>query len=154
MNNNIHAISRAIITDQNHILLCQTLDLKNNFYFLPGGHIENKETAEQAIIREIKEEIGMPCIVKQFFGCVENIFTPSKNTICHNHEYNFVFDVQIQNLTKDEKPPQQEKHIEFMWIPLKNIDLINLKPSCINKLLKLWLHQPNNNQLYSYITKK
>ena len=56
--NNIHVLSRAIILDQEHILVCKTRDLPISFYFLPGGHIEHGESAEAAVIRELLEESG------------------------------------------------------------------------------------------------
>ena len=36
----IHVLSRAAVIDQHEILLCKTLELEKNFYFLPGGHIK------------------------------------------------------------------------------------------------------------------
>ena len=42
----IHVLARAVIIDQDNILLCQTLDLPVSFYFLPGGgHVEHEESA-------------------------------------------------------------------------------------------------------------
>lgn len=35
---------------------------------LPGGFIERRETAERAVIREIKEETGLETRIKKFFG--------------------------------------------------------------------------------------
>ncbi|MDP1975362.1 MAG: NUDIX domain-containing protein, partial [Alphaproteobacteria bacterium] len=59
--NNIHVLSRAVIIDQDHILLCKTLDLQINFYFLPGGHVEHGESVCEAVLRELKEESGAEC---------------------------------------------------------------------------------------------
>lgn len=47
----IHVLARAVIIDQDNILLCQTLDLPVSFYFLPGGHVEHEESASSALIR-------------------------------------------------------------------------------------------------------
>lgn len=78
MNNKekIHVLSRAVIIDQGNILLCKTLDLKINFYFLPGGHIENGESARTSLLRELKEETGFDCQEKRFLGCLEYSFEP------------------------------------------------------------------------------
>ena len=65
MNNNIHVLARAVIVDQNHILLAYDprphpqhyYEFDRQFYHLPGGHIEFKESAKNALVREIKEVI-------------------------------------------------------------------------------------------------
>ena len=71
MNNQekIHVISRAVIIDKNNILLCKTLELEISFYFLPGGHIENGESAENSLLRELQEETRFTCHIKKFLGC-------------------------------------------------------------------------------------
>ena len=53
MEKNIHVLARAVIIDDSKIMLCKTTGLNNNFYFLPGGHIENNEKAEDALLREL-----------------------------------------------------------------------------------------------------
>ena len=56
--NNIHVLSRGVIIDQDHILLCKTLDLPISIYFLPGGHVEHGESVETSLLRELMEETG------------------------------------------------------------------------------------------------
>ena len=84
--NNIHVLSRAVIIDQQSILLCKTLDLQANFYFLPGGHVEHGESVRESILRELMEETGSSGKIKRFLGCLEYSFEFSANSICHNHE--------------------------------------------------------------------
>jgi ADP-ribose pyrophosphatase YjhB (NUDIX family) len=57
MNNNIHVLSRAVIIDQGHILLCKTLDLPVSFYFLPGGHVKHGESVESAVLRSLRKAV-------------------------------------------------------------------------------------------------
>ena len=63
--NNIHVLSRAVTMDRDHILVCKTLDLPISFYFLPGGHVEHGESAEDAVLRELFEESGAHCNIKR-----------------------------------------------------------------------------------------
>lgn len=137
--NHIHVLSRAVIIDEDHILLCQTLDLKTNFYFLPGGHIEHGESAENALLRELLEESGAKAYVKRFLGCLEHSFEPGHNSICHNHEYNFIFEVESGALKKHLSVPQLEEHIKLVWIPLSKLGEIDIRADKLKNLIPQWL---------------
>ena len=137
--NNIHALSRAVVIDQNYILLCQTLDLPISFYFLPGGHIEHGESAENAVLRELLEESGAQARIKRFLGCLEHSFEPEHNSICHNHEYNFIFEAEAGGLKKHMDIPQLEEHIKLIWMPLSELGNIDLRAQPLKKLIPEWL---------------
>lgn len=145
----IHALSRAVIIDQEHILICKTLDLDPPFYFLPGGHIEHKESAENAVLRELMEEANAHGRIKRFLGVLEHSFTPGHNSICHDHEYNFYFEVESDALKFPSNPKQTEKHISLHWIPLKDLDKIDLRPTPICALLSQWLKDPITAKFHS-----
>ena len=147
--NNIHVLSRAVIINQNHILLCKTTDLPLNFYFLPGGHIEHGESAETALLRELVEETGAKSCIKRFLGCLEYSFELGQNSKCHNHEYNFVFEAVAETLTVDNKLPQREKHIELIWIPFSEIAKIDFRAEPFKTLVPLWLTSSSANVLHS-----
>ena len=38
---------------------------KNIYYTIPGGHLEDKESYEEATLREIKEELGIDIKIKE-----------------------------------------------------------------------------------------
>lgn len=137
--NNIHITSRAVIIDEGYILLCKTLDLSSNFYFLPGGHIEHGESAEEAVKREMIEEGGFQVSIKRFLGCLENSFEPGHSSFCHNHEYNLFFEAQSKHLNHTTLIPQREEHIEMQWLLLERIHEIDVRPEALKAILPLWL---------------
>ena len=142
MNNSqdkIHALARAVIIDNEHLLVCKTLDLPQAFYFLPGGHIEHKESAEQAVLRELQEEAGAHCSIKRFLGCFEYSFVPGHNSICHNHEYNFIFEAESPSLKRAIPIPKMEDHMELLWVTLASLNEIDFRPEPLGKLLPQWL---------------
>lgn len=147
--NNIHVLSRAVIIDKNHILLCRTLDCHVNFYFLPGGHIEHKESAENAVLRELMEETGAVCAIKRFLGCLEHSFEPGHSSICHNHEYNFIFEAESETLKKHIPISKLEKHIDVLWVPISELPSIDFRPEPLKELLPLWLDASKNHVFQS-----
>ena len=147
-NKHIHVLSRAVIIDDGHILLCKTLDLQSNFYFLPGGHVEHGESVEKALLRELLEESGAVCTIKRLLGCLEHSFEPGRLSTCHNHEYNFIFEVTSDSLKKNNQIPQLEEHIQLMWIPLYQIAEIAFFPELLKTLIPNWLNSSDENSRF------
>jgi 8-oxo-dGTP diphosphatase len=72
----------AIITKVEHgaqyvLLVLRNTEPYKNFWSIPGGHIDAFETAEHAVIQEIKEEVGMD-IQPEFLFYFDEII-PEKN---------------------------------------------------------------------------
>ena len=142
--NHIHVLSRGVILDAGHILLCKTLDIPVNFYFLPGGHVEHGESAEDSVLRELQEEGGVVCTVKRFLGCLEHSFEPGHNSICHNHEYNLVFELASEGINASTPIPQCEENIALTWVPLSSLNEIDFRPEPLKTILPEWLASPVN----------
>ena len=145
---NIHVLSRAVIIDQGHILLCKTLDLEVAFYFLPGGHVENGESVETALLRELMEETGNQCKIKRFLGCLEYSFEPGHSSICHNHEYNFIFEIE-SDMTLENPIPQLEEHLILIWVALNKLNEIDFRAEPLRKLIPEWLRAGPNHTFSS-----
>ncbi|MCX6045988.1 MAG: NUDIX hydrolase [Chloroflexi bacterium] len=60
-----HNQSKILLTRRNH-------DPYNNFWCLPGGHIDQDEPARAAAIREVQEETGLD-FSAQFFNYFDEI---------------------------------------------------------------------------------
>lgn len=144
----IHTLARAVIIDNEHLLVCKTLDLPQAFYFLPGGHIEHAESAEQTVLRELQEEAGATCTLKRFLGCLEYKFEPGHSSICHNHEYNFIFEADSPQLKQAIPIPRLEDHIELLWIPLTDITTLDFRPEPLRTLLPQWLNTSHMNHSF------
>lgn len=141
----IHNVSRAVIISENHILLAYN-PINFSFYYLPGGHIDPGESSESAIIRELKEETGFYFKKNKFLGCLEYFFDCKYyGKGCHEHEYNFIFLMESDNLKYGVIPEQQEEHIYFKWIPLVDLMYLYLEPKPLAELINLWINSENDN---------
>lgn len=62
----IVAVNAIIVTDDNRFILTQRADTGR--WCLPGGLVEFGETIQGATVREVKEEIGIDCVIEKLVG--------------------------------------------------------------------------------------
>lgn len=107
----------AIIQNNNQILCVQRGPSKYAYvshkYEFPGGKVEVGETKEQAIIREIKEELHIDIINPQFYLTVEHTY-PDFAIVMHS----FLCVTETQQLTLTE-------HIDAKWLKNSELELLD-----------------------------
>ena len=156
--NNIHVLSRGVIICQDHILLAYDprkqpnhyYELNASFYYLPGGHIDFDESAQNALIREMKEEAGFEAGIEKFLGIIEHAWHfPGDEVCCHTHEINLIFQLNIKELKFEDALPQKEEHVAFRWVAIEKIQEIDLRPLLLKATLSKWLASANDNIFWS-----
>jgi len=97
----------AVIVFNNKILCVQKDKNKYDYisykYEFPGGKVEPRETREEAIIREIKEELELDISIQQEFLTVEHEYPDFNITL-----YSFICSCEHSALKLTE-------HIHFNW---------------------------------------
>lgn len=120
-NGRIETIARGVCVQDNRVLLCRPKGGARTY--LPGGHIEFGESAAQALIREIREEMGVYDVsVCNFLGIIENAFFQDDGP---HMEINVVFQMKLPPGTP---AVSKEDWIEFEWCPLSKISDRNVLP--------------------------
>lgn len=104
MKSKFHHIVRAVMIKDEKLLVAEYI---GHHYFLPGGHVEIGESAENALKRELREELGVNCSIQQFLGVIENQWQDKE--VLH-HEINHIFEVESQDLHTDLTPKSSESH--------------------------------------------
>ena len=108
----------AIIKEDNKILATQRGygEFQGGWEF-PGGKIELGETKEEALIREIREELDTEVIVEELFDTVEydypNFHLSMDCFICSIREGNFVL----------------KEHQEARWLTKETLDSVEWLPA-------------------------
>ena len=74
------AVDGILLTKDKRIVIIQRKNAPLG-YALPGGHIEYWETAEQALIREMKEEVGVHIRIKRLAGVMTDPKRDPRNHI-------------------------------------------------------------------------
>ncbi|MBR1871314.1 MAG: NUDIX domain-containing protein [Kiritimatiellae bacterium] len=117
----IEVIARGVAKRGGKVLLCKAKSSTTTY--LPGGHVEFGEKARQALVREVREEMGIPSAASDFLGVVENSFTQHGKP---HAEVNLVYKLVI-----DPSAPtvSQEDWIEFLWWDVADIASARLLPS-------------------------
>ncbi len=128
----IEIIARGLLINQGRVLMCR--NIKSGYCFLPGGHVEFSEQAQDALIREFQEETGLSSEVGPLILTTEQCFHDGKRI---HHEINLVFHVEQLGLAKlpPESVPSMEKKIDFVWIDLGELSETDIRPNDI----KAWL---------------
>ncbi|MDD4467068.1 MAG: NUDIX domain-containing protein [Candidatus Paceibacterota bacterium] len=121
---------RGLIRNKGNILVCW--NKKKKYYFFPGGHVEFGETLENALKRELKEELDITVLKLRFIGAVENIFEEDKEK---HYEINFIFDV----LTKTQKNKSKENHIDFFFLNKEEFSKRKVLPFSMKKSVIKWM---------------
>lgn len=67
--------ARAIIVEEEGLMVFyreRMIDGERiKYYAIPGGHVEVGETAKEAVVRELKEELGIEIVVEDQVGVIE-----------------------------------------------------------------------------------
>ena len=130
----IETIARGVCVRNGEILLCRGKGAKSTY--LPGGHIEFGETGRQALVREVKEEMGLDSTTGKFLGVVENSFLQKSHEgkMLKHAEINLVYELKVPGAAAD--PKAAEAWIGFEWCPLADLDKANLLPAAFRVLGK------------------
>ncbi len=109
LKNHIRPIAICLFRNGGRILVSDGIDPETGSPYcrLLGGAIEFGERAEDAVVREIREELGVEIRELRLLGVLENLFTLDGQ---QGHEIVFVYDARFvdESLYQREKLPFHE----------------------------------------------
>lgn len=164
VNQVIHNEDNLTLNDANKVTLRAKLIVENNNdeilichmgvkYFLIGGHIDNDESDEQCLTREVAEESGVTLNFSNILPIASSNYInkdyPQNGDITYTNtnyyaiKYDLVPNIEMQNLTEEEK----KENFKLMYIPknevinfLKNNKEINATLSDTIMAIKVYLN--------------
>ncbi|HFI0054766.1 TPA: NUDIX hydrolase [Streptococcus suis] len=121
----------ALIIKDGKIFL--TKDAKGRYYTI-GGAVAVNEIAQAAVIREVKEELGVDSCVNQLAFVVENQFT-HEDIDFHNIEFHFIVE-PIGEVPKEMIEGKLKQACE--WIELDKLVNLDVVPAFLAQELPNW----------------
>ncbi len=120
----------AFIKKNNRILLLkEPIEDGKDWWIIPGGGVKFGERLEDAVVREMKEELGLDVTVKKFLGFHEAVYT--------EYGYHTVIFFYIAEAKNDFVKAREKKVIDAGYFNKKEVeklDLINTAKWAIKNL--------------------
>ena len=120
----------ALIVEEGKLLVVEDED---GFYTI-GGAIQVGERTEEAVIREVKEELGVKAQAGQLAFVVENRFEQD-GVFYHNIEFHYLVDL-LEDAPLTMQEDEQRQPCE--WIDLDKLQNIQLVPAFLKTALPDW----------------
>ncbi len=122
--------------DGEYLLIQRNLidDSMAGFWEMPSGKMEFGEKAEESLIREIAEEIGINVteLDKIIIGISE--YSSSENGITkHSVQFNYLINIS----TKDISIKLSREHIDYLWVKKTDEKVDNFISEIINNAEKI-----------------
>ena len=115
----------ALVYKDGKVLMIHRLRDGNDYYLLPGGHIENGENEESAVLRELKEETS----IEATLGKKLCAFTGEDGRRHHVYLCNYVSGVPILSKDSVELAKSSKDNIYIpMWLDISKLESITTWP--------------------------
>jgi 8-oxo-dGTP diphosphatase len=112
-------IARAFVVNDlglfafNHILIDDKFGHRD-YLETAGGGLESNESIEQAVLREVEEELGYTSTILSFLGIVEDDYHLIQR---HNIQYYYLVNVKEKTKTTWTETEKRMIH-QMVWLPL------------------------------------
>lgn len=141
MSSSLRKRATAVIINDNKILLIRRVKPGVEYFILPGGGVDENETIEEAMIREVMEELNLKVKKYEFLFSLENIPVPQMITIHKGNRDEYIFKVieytdtpEIGGPEKERMSPENQYHLE--WIDLSRLkEMKNIYPKVVIRAL-------------------
>jgi mutator protein MutT len=128
-------VAACFITVDEDVLFMKRQPHKSegNLWGIPGGKCEKGETAEEAVLREIKEETGLD-LLRQSLQCFGKVYIRYPEIDFTYHMFGYNLPEYPEEIVIDSK-----EHTEYLWTTLREalkLPLIRGEDECIHLVLK------------------
>lgn len=128
----------GLIIKNNKLLLVDMGD--SGFLCLPGWYVELGETTEEAVRRELKEEIQKDVKIEKYLGVVENYFINKYSKKMHEISFYYLMDfvsndIDDNDFTLVENDKGRTIKLDFKWIDINDLDDFDVRPALLKNII-------------------
>jgi len=136
--NSAAAVAALIVNDKNELLLTyRAFEPCKGMLDLPGGFIDPEEAAEEALRREVKEELDLEVVEMRYLGSFPNEYIFSGYSV-------FTTDLGFICKVKDFSSISSSDDVAgYQFFAFKDIDYDAISSPSIRHLVKLYAQQFN-----------
>jgi 8-oxo-dGTP pyrophosphatase MutT (NUDIX family) len=127
----------AIIVDDERLLVMK--DERSPYYYLPGGRVKMRETAQDAVLRELQEELGVSAEIIRPLWFNQSFFTEDVDKEQY-HEICIYYLVDVSRTDLSDRSDcftctesEKGEHLSFSWMPFEEIPQAYLYPEFIKE---------------------
>lgn len=125
----------SVIVHEEQLLV--TTDAKSPYFYLPGGRVKMGELAEDAVLRELHEELEIEASVIRPFGLSQSFFNEETSQECF-HELCLYFLIDISQsdlLSLGAKFRKWESHkwADYEWLTFEELERSTFYPEFLKK---------------------
>lgn len=138
MNKGPRISAKAIIIQDEKILLIKKSDAKGEYFIFPGGGQDRGENLHQAIVREVKEETGFAVepldliFVRDYIGANHEFAADSS----HIHQVELYFEAKLASDGHTQAHLLDSGQIGIEWVPLSQIGECRVFPLELREFIR------------------
>ncbi len=126
-------------------VLVHQFEGEDDFYVVPGGRVEMREPAEEALAREMREELGCEVRIGRLLWVIDNLFWHRGHDY---HELGLYFAITLPDGCQQASGEPwtgaevvgladgETVEMYFQWKPVDELASLDLKPSCLREMLR------------------
>jgi len=128
---------RAVIIKDAKVLTIKRTKSNETYWVIPGGGVEDKETNEEALVREAKEELGIDIKIDKLILEMDS----KKPETINQKEYFYLCNIKGGKMGSGQGPEFSEnsKYIgthDIEWLSIKDLTDFDLRPDDIKDFIQ------------------
>ena len=133
----------GLVIKNSKLLIIHRFRDGEEYWVLPGGGVDEGETPQEAVIREIKEETSIEAQLKSNELIFKDQYAVQGETSEHQI---FVLEYisgepQLSKDSIEVSKTTEQNTYEPMWVDLKDIESLNIKPPATKEFLMSYINK-------------